>query len=146
MRTLALFLLCSLGWSAPARAADPDPWFGADKALHYGASAGLAGLGYGAASLVWDDTGLRLGFGASVALTAGIAKELVDLAGHGTPSWKDLTWDVLGTATGLLVAWGIDLLVRRLAVPAPAASRNLPSRAPQAGSALVFVVTPLGVR
>lgn len=82
MRALPLLLvLCSLGWSASARAADPDPWIGPDKALHFGASAGLAGLGYGAAALLWDDTGLRLGVGASVALTAGIAKELVDLAG-----------------------------------------------------------------
>ena len=106
----ALALAAALGFAAPASAADSDPWFGADKALHFGVSAGIAGLSYGGAALLWDDTGLRLGVGASVALSAGIAKELWDLAGNGTPSWKDLTWDLLGTVVGLGLAFGIDRL------------------------------------
>ena len=117
----------ALAFAAPARAADPDPWFGADKALHFGASAGIAGLSYGGAALLWDEVGVRLGVGASVALSAGVAKELWDLAGNGTPSWKDLTWDALGTAVGLALAFGIDRLFfahpekrePRQAMPAP---------------------------
>ena len=30
----------------------------------------------------------------------------------GTPSWRDFTWDVIGTATGLLVSFLVDLAVR----------------------------------
>ena len=109
-----------LGFSAPAAAADPDPWFGTDKALHCGLSAGIAGLSYGGAALLWDDVGLRLGLGTSVALTAGIAKELWDLAGNGTPSWKDLTWDAIGTVAGLALAFAIDRLFFAHPKPPPA--------------------------
>lgn len=100
--------------STPARAEDPDPWFGRDKALHFGASALLAGGGYAGASLATDDTRVRLAVGGGLALSAGVAKELWDLAGHGDPSWRDLTWDVVGTATGLAVAAAIDWAVGRL--------------------------------
>jgi len=99
---------------AHAAGADDDPWWGRDKALHFGVSAALAGAGYGGAALFTPRTELRLGAGAAVALSAGVAKELVDLGGRGDASWRDLTWDVVGTATGLVVAWTIDHLVARL--------------------------------
>jgi putative lipoprotein len=110
---------CLLGASAllspgPARAQDRDPWFGRDKALHFGASALLAGGGYAGAALATDDTRVRLAVGGGLALSAGVAKELWDLSGHGDPSWRDLTWDVVGTATGLAVAVAIDWAVGRL--------------------------------
>ncbi|HEY3452673.1 MAG TPA: hypothetical protein VGK67_40385 [Myxococcales bacterium] len=116
----ALAFAAVLGFAAPASAVDPDPWLSTDKALHFGVSAGIAGLGYGGAALLWDDVGLRLGVGASVAVTAGIAKELFDLAGYGTPSWKDFAWDLLGTAVGLALAFGIDRLFFAHPQPAPA--------------------------
>jgi len=49
----ALAAVLALGWAAGARAqaADPDPWLGQDKALHFAASAGIAGTGYGLAGL-----------------------------------------------------------------------------------------------
>lgn len=97
--------------AAAARAqADPDPWFGQDKALHFAVSAGIASGSYGLAGL-WrpSSEALRLVVGGSAALAAGAAKELWDLAtGLGTPSWKDFTWDVAGTAVGLAVAWAVD--------------------------------------
>lgn len=106
----ALFLL--LLWAGHARAqVDPDPWFAPDKALHFSFSAGLAGLGYGGAALMTEDRGLRVAVGAGLALSAGIAKELADLAGLGHPSWKDLAWDVAGTAVGLLVSWLLDRFI-----------------------------------
>jgi len=91
-----------------------DPWFGRDKALHFAATATIATAGYGGAALVTDSRTARVVAGASLAMAVGIGKELWDLAGHGDPSWKDLTWDAIGTTTGLLTARGIDWLVDRL--------------------------------
>jgi len=108
-----------LALSGPAMAADRDPWFGRDKALHFSASATLAMVGYGASALKTPDPLMRAAAGATLGLGAGIAKELLDLTGAGDPSWRDLTWDVVGTATGVLVASGIDYLIRRVSRPAP---------------------------
>jgi len=99
--------------SAAARAQappDPDPWFGPDKAVHFGVSAGIASGAYGLAGLLpGSSEGLRLVVGGSTALAVGVAKELLDLTiGLGTPSWKDFTWDVAGTAIGLAVTWAVD--------------------------------------
>jgi len=110
LRAASLVCLLAMLWPEPTRAqtADPDPWFGKDKPLHFGASAALAAGGYAGSALVYDDEPHRLLLGGGLALTAGVAKELYDLTGAGDPSWKDLTWDVLGTAAGLAVTWAID--------------------------------------
>jgi putative lipoprotein len=101
--------------AAPAAAAPPtDDWFGHDKALHFGASALIASGGYAGTALVTDDGRLRLLGGAALGLGAGAGKELWDLAGHGDASWRDFTWDVVGTATGLAVAAAIDWAIARL--------------------------------
>jgi len=93
-------------WVKPALA--DDEWFGADKALHFGISAGLAGGGYAASALVWDHPWQRAATGAAFSLTLGATKELYDLAGHGDASWKDFTWDVIGTAVGTGIALLVD--------------------------------------
>jgi putative lipoprotein len=104
----------------PARAADPDPWFGRDKALHFSLSAALAAGGYGATALATDDRRVRLAVGGGFAFSLGIAKELWDLSGHGDASWRDLTWDAVGTVTGLALAAAVDWTIQRLtARPAP---------------------------
>lgn len=94
-----------------AAASDADPWFGPDKALHFGVSMGLAAGGYAAASPWLEKRGERALVGGAFSLTLGAGKELWDLAGHGDPSWRDFTWDVIGTAAGLALAVGIDALV-----------------------------------
>lgn len=119
---LAWVLFVAPAW---AQASDPDPFWGPDKALHFGISAALAGAGYGVTSAFTESRPARLAVGASVALAAGVGKELLDLAGLGHPSWKDFAWDVIGAATGLLVAFVIDwFIVRPLstAPPRPVAS------------------------
>jgi putative lipoprotein len=93
---------------------------GPDKALHYSVSVGLT-LG---ASLVFDGIGfdeptalpLSIGF----ALGMGIGKELFDAVRGGGFSAADLTWDVLGIATGLF----LRVLLRELffATPGPTAA------------------------
>lgn len=100
--------------ASPARAADPDPdpWLGTDKALHFGVSAGIAAGSYAASAAIFDARGHALLVAGGVTLAVGAGKEMLDLAGYGTPSWKDFVADVAGTIVGLAVAWGVDLLVR----------------------------------
>jgi len=111
--TLRLSLAFALGLTAfltrlPAQAAEPDPWFGRDKVMHLTVSFALAGTSYAAAAGCTKRTSIRILSGAGIALSAGIAKELYDQYGGGGFSWRDLTWDAVGTATGTLVAWLVD--------------------------------------
>lgn len=108
-----MLVACSTAslWSSPV-SADEDPWFGPDKAKHFGASATIAAAGYGVGIAVFDDRTSALALGGGLALTAGIGKEVYDATGAGDPSERDLVWDVAGTATGLGVAWLLDLLIR----------------------------------
>src|SRR5687767_10062859 len=92
-------VLVLVGRSAAARA--DDDWFGRDKGLHAAASAVIAAGSYAASTPWLDDRGSRAAVGASVALAAGIGKELWDAAGTGDASGKDLVWDVIGTAIGV---------------------------------------------
>ena len=85
-----------------------DDLFGRDKALHFAASAGIALGGYGGTTLFTETRPPRLMVGGGLALLAGIAKEIADRYTGGDPSWRDLGWDVVGTATGLTLAYTID--------------------------------------
>lgn len=116
-------LLLALLW--PARQVRADDWFGPDKALHYGISVGLSAGGYAAGLALFDSREPRLALGFGLAVTAGAGKELYDLAGHGDPSWRDFTWDLLGAATGALLAWTIDILLSPARDPAPAPRSRL---------------------
>lgn len=94
-----------------AAAADPEPvdlWFGRDKAKHFAVSAGLAGGGYAAGAFVFESRSARAWTGAGVSLTAGLSKELYDWHRGGLFSWKDLSFDLLGTLTGLGTAYLVD--------------------------------------
>jgi putative lipoprotein len=105
----ALVLVALL--SRPARAA--DDWLGPDKALHFTAAAGLAAAGYAASAVVVKDEVVRLGSGGFLALAAGLAKEMRDRTSGGDPSLRDLAWDAIGAATGLVVSYVIKRLVFR---------------------------------
>ncbi|ATB31894.1 YfiM family protein [Melittangium boletus] len=124
-------LCCSLSlvplsaWSQASQTPPRDDWFARDKALHYSVSAGLAGAGYVGGALLFDAPEARWLTGAGVALGAGVAKEFYDEGRGGFFSWKDITWDVLGTASGLALSWAVDRLVfQRLASRAPAPQRD----------------------
>lgn len=95
------------------RARAADDFFGPDKALHFGVSAGISAGGYALSALVLERPWQRALAGAGLALSAGVAKELWDLSGHGDPSWKDLAWDGIGTGVGVGVALGVDVLLFR---------------------------------
>ncbi|MFW5926086.1 MAG: hypothetical protein ACOCV4_07950, partial [Myxococcota bacterium] len=77
-------LVAAVLWlTAPtsAHATDPDPWLGRDKAVHFGVSATLALGGWAVGIPLFDEPAPRFVLGASVAITAGIGKELYDWAG-----------------------------------------------------------------
>lgn len=112
-RLVAVCALLTAVVAAPAvRADDSDPWFGRDKMLHFGASAVIAAGGYTAGAVAFDARYEALLLGSGLALAAGTGKELWDMSGHGDPSWRDFTWDLVGIVAGLGVTWGIDLALR----------------------------------
>jgi len=113
---LALTLAATV--TTPAHA--DDDWWGRDKALHFGVSAALSAGTYAIAAPSFEARYPPLLLGAGLSLTLGVGKELADLAGLGTPSWKDLTWDVIGTAAGLVLAYGLDLLIVGVSAEHPA--------------------------
>jgi putative lipoprotein len=108
---------------AHADSANADPWFGQDKLKHFAASGSLAVVGYASTSMLTEDRSLRIGGGAALAVGAGVAKELWDLDGHGDASWRDLGWDFMGAATGLLVSVGVGWAVHRIFQPPPGRTR-----------------------
>jgi putative lipoprotein len=129
-RALYTFMLATVLASSSARAQqapDPDPWFGKDKALHFSVSAILAGGGYAFGAAAFESRAGALALGGGVALAAGTAKELADLAGMGDPSWKDFAWDVAGTIVGLAIAWSVDLLVRGVDAKHPVFASSSPA-------------------
>lgn len=127
-RLVVCALLLALFALVPGRArADQDDFWGRDKALHFSFSVVLSAGTYTASSFFFDARYPRLLLGAGVSLGLGAGKELADLAGLGTPSWKDFAWDVIGTATGLLLAYGLDLAIFGVSGAHPAFSAPEPT-------------------
>lgn len=98
--------------SSEARAADPDPWLAKDKSLHFGVTAGISSLSYVGASFFTPSLVWRTTIGVGVGVAVGGAKEVLDMTGFGDPSWKDFTWDVVGSVVGAGLCLGIDAAVR----------------------------------
>lgn len=94
--------------------ASTDAWWGPDKALHLSASAAIVTVGYGVAAGFSLPLGWRVASGLGLSLAAGIGKEILDLAGLGTPSWQDMAWNAVGLLVGVLFSLGLDQLLRWL--------------------------------
>jgi putative lipoprotein len=109
---LAAASLLLASTAARADPPDPDPWWGKDKALHFSVCAGITGGSYAIATQLTDDVAGRAAIAASLGIGAGLGKEVLDAAGLGTPSWKDLVWDVIGTSVAVGVSVSIDFGVR----------------------------------
>jgi len=108
-------LLFGLGSSGDARAEAPtggDAWWGQDKALHFSLSLGIAAAGYGLSVWALDDRFAATGLSAGATIALGAAKEGLDAAGLGEPSWKDFAWDVVGTALGVGISLTFDAALR----------------------------------
>ena len=115
-----------------AHAAD-DPWFGRDKALHFGVSIVLGASGYAIATPVFDERWQRATAGAAFSLSLGAGKELYDATGAGSASWRDFTWDVVGTVVGVGAALLVDVAISR---KEPEPHRRLPAPSARAEAAL----------
>lgn len=82
-----------------------DLWFGKDKFDHFCSSAFLTGIGYYGANKEMNKSisasrNIAVGF----SLSFGVGKELYDkLSGKGTPSYKDIIADVLGTSIAFII-------------------------------------------
>lgn len=111
---LAALLLAALLLAPSSAAADG---LRRDDRLHFGVSLGLGAGAYALSVPLVEPPWARATIGATFALLVGVAKELRDLAGYGDPEWRDLGFDVLGTATGVLFAWALDRLVQHLRSP-----------------------------
>lgn len=101
-------LLSLLLAAADPALAEPDPWWGQDKALHLSASVMAAGDGYATAAVLSKREPIRLIAGFGVAVAAGASKEVYDGQSGGDASLRDFTWDVVGAATGVAISWLID--------------------------------------
>jgi uncharacterized protein YfiM (DUF2279 family) len=85
----------------------PDDWFTADKADHFFTSAMLSAGTYLALRVTHNDEPTAFVSSLTGTLTIGIGKEVWDVFHPGTPSWKDLTADLLGTLLGISSAYAL---------------------------------------
>jgi len=82
-----------------------DNWWALDKYLHFLGSLGFSFALYSFSSLFTRRTWLNFLIAFTIPLLVGGGKELLDLAGFGSPSWKDMTWNTLGVVLGLVFAF-----------------------------------------
>lgn len=101
-------LVVALAIVTVAGAARADDWWGPDKALHLGATVAAASVGYGVTSALSDSRADRVVAGLVVGMGAGVFKELIDVLGFGTPSVRDLAWDLVGTVLGTALSWVLE--------------------------------------
>jgi uncharacterized protein YfiM (DUF2279 family) len=90
-----------------AQAAD-DAWWGKDKRKHLLLSSGAAFAGYLWLGSMELEPAFRIGLTTLTVLGAGALKEAWDTGGRGQASWKDMAWNVVGNAVGLLLAWVVE--------------------------------------
>jgi putative lipoprotein len=112
MTAVLMVAAASIMWADSARAADPDPFWGRDKALHFAVSGALSSAGYAVTTMATPDRWKAFAVGGGVALGAGALKEGLDAIGDGDPSWNDFAWDAIGAVVGLGIAFVIDAGVR----------------------------------
>lgn len=116
---LALVVLLNFGTAAPPGAPDvasqplgppaeryipADPWFAEDKAKHFFMAFAATGFAYGAARSVGLGSDAALVTAGTGTMAAGVGKELHDRRAGGRFSTRDLVWNVVGIAAGLVVA------------------------------------------
>lgn len=102
-----LFRLClavNLVYAQTAAAAAHDSWFGIDKIKHFFISAFIESVSYSALQAAHANRRAALGSAIGVAAAFGVGRELHDRRTPGNWfSYRDLTWDAIGTAAGAVL-------------------------------------------
>lgn len=97
---LALAVLLALPGPRPPG----DRWFSEDKLRHFFASFVVTSITASAARAAGLDAKASMWTGAGVGAAVGTVKEIRDLATRrGTPSLRDLTWDLAGVVSAAAV-------------------------------------------
>ena len=113
IRSLGLaFALAAVAWSVPASAKEELLPLDLHAKLHFTADASIASMTYAVAAAHLPARGTALLLAGGTAMAVGFGKELLDLSTEGQFGWRDMAWDALGTAAGLGLAWGLDVLIR----------------------------------
>jgi putative lipoprotein len=111
-RLHSALLGAALLWAAlgpvSARARADDAFFAADKRLHFSISAAAALTCELALNSFDLPAPVHYPLALGLPLGLGFGKELFDYARGGQASRADLSWDILGVATGLLVAFVLE--------------------------------------
>src|SRR5690625_395042 len=81
----------------------PDRWFAEDKAQHFFLSFALTNAGYGGARLVGISHRPALVTAGVATAAAGLGKEIYDERAGSGFSVKDLVWDGIGIAAGIIL-------------------------------------------
>jgi len=92
-KTIAVTVGCLLA-ATLSQCAKADGWTGQDKAHHFAMSAAMSSL------TARTHGGLA---GMTLAMVPGVAKELSDLSGAGTPSIKDMMANLAGVLVGAVL-------------------------------------------
>jgi putative lipoprotein len=92
----ALPLVLSLALGRPRE----DPWFGADKIMHFFMSAFVESLTYSALQAAHVRHSSALGGAIGFTMAVGVGREIHDMRTPGKWfSYRDLTWDAVGAAS-----------------------------------------------
>jgi uncharacterized protein YfiM (DUF2279 family) len=102
MNTIKTLIITTVITLASFAAKAQMPHLQQDKVKHFGVGALVAGSTQMLAYELTDNRGksMLIGFGAGC--VAGVAKELYDMTGRGTPSFKDALWTGIGAGIGSL--------------------------------------------
>lgn len=103
MKFAVVLVLGSFRFGAPPERIPEDPWFGRDKLYHFVGSALIQGAGHAIGRSAGLDYREAAWTAAGLTLTVGAAKEFHDRADGRFFSWRDLSADVVGGATGAVV-------------------------------------------
>ncbi len=103
MKFTLIFVLGSFQFGSAPEQAPRDPWFGKDKLYHFVGSAVIQSAGHTLGRAAGLDYREAAWTAAGITLTVGVAKEVHDRADGRYFSWRDLTADAAGGATGAVV-------------------------------------------
>ena len=107
------FALLAVAWSVPASAKEEELLpLDLHAKLHFTADASIASMTYAVAAAHLPARGTALLLAGGAAMAVGFGKEFLDLSTEGRFGWRDIAWDAIGTAAGLGLAWGLDVLIR----------------------------------